>query len=100
MLALNLLSQPMGRLCALLFFLTFSYALTAQPVVINEVLFHQDETSVFSARNHDWIEIYNPDNVDVAIGGWILANQNGDLLFTFTLDLPNIRTSLSTSALA
>ncbi|MCB9282915.1 MAG: lamin tail domain-containing protein [Lewinellaceae bacterium] len=86
----SLFSRPMGRLSAFLFFLSFSYLLSAQPpVVINEVLFRQDETSVFSARNHDWIEIYNPDNQAAAIGGWILVNQNGDLLFTFpAIDLP------------
>ena len=86
----SLLSRPMGRLCAFLFFLSLSSNLSAQlPVVINEVLFSQDETSVFDARNHDWIEIYNTGNTDVAIGGWLLVNQNGDPLFEFPpIDLP------------
>ena len=60
-----------------------AFALPAQ-VAINEVMFHQDETSAENTRNHDWIELYNADNQDLNLDDWRLVNQGGDLLFLFS----------------
>ncbi len=47
---------------------------TGCPIVINEILAHAH------AEASDWIELYNPSNVPINIGGWFLSDTASDLL--------------------
>jgi hypothetical protein len=44
---------------------------TLAPIVVNEALTHTDLPDV------DWIELYNPTETDVDIGGWLLTDDGG-----------------------
>jgi CotH kinase protein/Fn3 associated/Lamin Tail Domain/Immunoglobulin domain/Chitobiase/beta-hexosaminidase C-terminal domain/Bacterial TSP3 repeat len=41
------------------------------PVLVNEILTHTDPPEV------DWIELFNPNAVDVDLGGWFLSDDGG-----------------------
>jgi hypothetical protein len=51
-------------------------ALQAQ-VVINEIQIRPDRTREESARNHQWVELWNRSSDPVDVAGWRLANQAG-----------------------
>ncbi len=46
-------------------------------VLINEVMFNPDPASQESARNHQWIELFNAGTDPVELSGWSVAGADG-----------------------
>ena len=59
--------------------MTFS-ALIATAIVINELMASNVGTVMSPATNFDsWIELYNPSDQDVDLGGWYLSDNAENL---------------------
>ncbi|ASJ08394.1 hypothetical protein A3L11_03770 [Thermococcus siculi] len=53
-----------------------SVVVASPNVVINEIMY-DPPTSMGSDYDYEWIELYNPTDADVAIGGWVLKDAGG-----------------------
>ena len=55
-------------------------------LVINEVLYYQDNNALESKRDHEWIELFNGRSETVQLEGYTISNRTGSTLLT----LPSI----------
>ena len=55
-------------------------------LVINEILYYQDNNALESKRDHEWIELFNGRSETVQLEGYTISNRTGSTLLT----LPSI----------
>jgi len=60
-----------------------SSVLKTGSVVINEIMYNASS----SLNSKDWIELYNPQDVDQNISGWVLKDDNEDHSFAFPANI-------------
>ncbi len=68
------------------FILVQSLIYAQNELVINEVLYFQDNNNTNSDRDHEWLELFNGSSDTINLENWTLGNRDAQVLAT----LPNI----------